>query len=73
MSLIGSDTKQYQMANQQRERLDVTVGTLQDGELPSTQEDVFLKLSLFLTCFEHYMTFCFIVFSIGKATLHNTQ
>lgn len=30
MSLIGSDIKQYQMANQHSKRLDVTVGTLQD-------------------------------------------
>lgn len=31
MSLIESDIKQYQMANQHSERLDVTVGTLQDS------------------------------------------
>lgn len=31
MSLIGSDIKQYQMANQHSERLDVTVGTLRDS------------------------------------------
>lgn len=31
MSLIASDIKQYQMANQHSKRLDVTVGTLQDS------------------------------------------
>lgn len=31
MSLIGSDIKQYQMANQHSKMLDVTVGTLQDS------------------------------------------